>query len=85
MDGHLPGQQRELRFLAPNPLLRNALYRNNRDGTFTDVPRRLGRGRGLWNGRRRGDFNGDGWPDLYLTQYGRSILYRNNNDGPSPT
>jgi hypothetical protein len=69
-------------FLAPNPLLRNALYRNNRDGTFTDVTEKAGvAGGGYGMGAAVGDFNGDGWPDLYLTQYGRSILYRNNKDG----
>ena len=42
LDGHLPGQQRPLRFLhSPHPL-RNALYRNNRDGTFTDVTAKAG-------------------------------------------
>jgi hypothetical protein len=69
-------------FLAPNPHLRNALYRNNRDGTFTDVTEKAGvAGGGYGMGAAVGDYNGDGWPDLYLTQYGRSILYRNNQDG----
>lgn len=69
-------------FLQPNPSLRNALYRNNRDGTFTDVTERAGvAGGGYGMGAAVGDYNGDGWPDLYLTQYGRSILYRNNKDG----
>jgi enediyne biosynthesis protein E4 len=69
-------------FLAPNPPLRNALYRNNRDGTFTDVTQKAGVvGGGYGMGAAVGDYNGDGWPDLYLTQYGRSILYRNNRDG----
>jgi hypothetical protein len=69
-------------FLAPNPPLRNALYRNNRDGTFTDVTEKAGvAGGGYGMGAAVGDYNGDGWPDLYLTQYGRSILYRNNQNG----
>jgi hypothetical protein len=69
-------------FMAPNPPLRNALYRNNRDGTFTDVTARAGvAGGGYGMGAAVGDYNGDGWPDLYVTQYGRSILYRNNKDG----
>jgi len=69
-------------FLNPNPPLRNALYRNNRDGTFTDVTEkaRIGAG-GFGQGVAVGDYDGDGFPDLYLTQYGRSILYHNNGDG----
>jgi enediyne biosynthesis protein E4 len=69
-------------FYDPNPPLRNALYRNNRDGTFTDVTEKAGvAGGGYGQGVAVGDYNGDGFPDLYVTQYGRSILYRNNGDG----
>lgn len=69
-------------FWTPAKPLRNALYRNNRDGTFTDVTERAGvLGGGYGMGAAVGDYNGDGYPDLYLTQYGRSILYRNNGDG----
>jgi len=69
-------------FLNPNPPLRNALYHNNRDGTFTDVTEkaRVGAG-GFGQGVAVGDYDGDGFPDLYVTQYGRSILYHNNGDG----
>ncbi|MFZ0633610.1 MAG: CRTAC1 family protein [Acidobacteriaceae bacterium] len=69
-------------FYDPNPPLRNALYRNNRDGTFTDVTEKAGvAGGGYGQGVAVGDYNGDGYPDLYVTQYGRSILYRNNGNG----
>ena len=69
-------------FLTPNPPLRNALYRNNRDGTFTDVTEIAGvPGGGYGMGVAVGDYDGDGWPDLYVTQYGHSILYRNNGNG----
>jgi enediyne biosynthesis protein E4 len=69
-------------FYTPNPPLRNALYHNNRDGTFTDVTEKAGvAGGGYGMGVAIGDYNGDGFPDLYLTQYGRSILYHNNGDG----
>jgi len=69
-------------FFAPARPLRNALYRNNRDGTFTDVTEKAGvSGGGYGMGAAAGDYNGDGFPDLYVTQYGRSILYRNNGDG----
>jgi enediyne biosynthesis protein E4 len=69
-------------FYTPPAPLRNALYRNNRDGTFTDVTEKAGVGGGGYGmGVAVGDFNADGFPDLYVTQYGRSILYRNNGDG----
>src|SRR6266700_785654 len=69
-------------FYDPKPPLRNALYRNNRDGTFTDVTEKAGvAARGYGQGVAAGDYNADGWPDLYVTQYGRSILYHNNGDG----
>jgi hypothetical protein len=67
---------------TPAQPLRNALYRNNRDGTFTDVTEKAGvMGGGYGMGVAVGDYNADGFPDLYVTQYGRSILYRNNGDG----
>jgi hypothetical protein len=69
-------------FWTPPKPLRNALYHNNRDGTFTDVTEKAGvPGGGYGMGVAAGDYNGDGFPDLYVTQYGRSILYRNNGDG----
>jgi enediyne biosynthesis protein E4 len=69
-------------FYTPSKPLRNALYRNNRDGTFTDVTQQAGvPGSAYGMGAAVGDYNGDGLPDLYLTQYPRSILYRNNGDG----
>jgi hypothetical protein len=69
-------------FYNPQPALRNALYHNNRDGTFTDITEKAGvLGGGYGMGAAVGDYNADGYPDLYVTQYGRSILYRNNGDG----
>ena len=69
-------------FFSPDPPLRNALYRNNRDGTFTDVTEKAGVGAGGYGqGVAVGDYDGDGFPDLYVTQYGRNILYHNNGDG----
>src|SRR5712671_8061076 len=69
-------------FFDPNPPLRNALYKNNRDGTFTDVTEKAGVAAGGYGmGVAVGDYNADGWPDLYVTQYGRSILYHNNGNG----
>jgi hypothetical protein len=69
-------------FYEPSPPLRNALYRNNRDGTFTDVTEKASvSGSGYGMGVAVGDYDGDGYPDLFLSQYGRSILYHNNGDG----
>ena len=69
-------------FFNPNPPLRNALYHNNRDGTFADVTEKAGvAGGGYGMGVTVGDYDGDGWPDLYVTQYGQSLLYHNNGDG----
>ncbi|GAC1645836.1 MAG: CRTAC1 family protein [Acidobacteriaceae bacterium] len=69
-------------FYDPHPPLRNALYKNNRDGTFTDVTVKAGvLGGGYGMGIAVGDYNADGFPDIFLAQYGRSILYRNNGDG----
>jgi hypothetical protein len=69
-------------FYNPARPLSNALYRNNRDGTFTDVTKQAGVGGGGYGmGVAVGDYNGDGLPDIYVTQYGKNILYRNNGDG----
>lgn len=69
-------------FFNPTVPLRNALYRNNRDGTFADVTDKAGViGGGYGMGVAVGDYNGDGFPDMFVTQYGRSILYHNNGDG----
>jgi len=81
MDIYLVNAGKSDFFTPPKPL-RNALYHNNRDGTFTDVTEKAGVGGGGFGmGVAVGDYNRDGFPDIYLTQYGRSILYRNNGDG----
>ncbi len=60
----------------------NHLYRNNGDGTFTDVTQEAGvAGKGLATGVTVGDFDNDGFPDIYVTGYQSSILYHNNGDG----
>ncbi|MGD0758734.1 MAG: CRTAC1 family protein [Candidatus Sulfotelmatobacter sp.] len=69
-------------FYDPPQPLRNALYHNNRDGTFTDVTQKAGvAGDAYGMGVAVGDYDGDGFPDLYVTQYPHSILYHNNGDG----
>ena len=67
----------------PAKPLRSALYHNNGDGTFTDVTEKAGvGGEGHYGqGVAVGDFDNDGFPDLYVTGYGRAILYHNNGDG----
>jgi hypothetical protein len=68
-------------FFTPKQTLRNALYHNNHDGTFTDATDKAGVGGGTFGmGATAGDYDGDGWQDLYVTAYGRNILYRNNHD-----
>ena len=60
----------------------NRLYHNNRDGTFTDVTEKAGLIDAGWAcGVCVGDYNNDGFEDLYLTYYGQNKLYRNNGDG----
>lgn len=62
--------------------LRNALYHNNHDGTFTDVTMKAGvAGKDFGIGITAGDYDNDGWTDLLITTYGHLILYRNNHDG----
>ncbi len=69
-------------FFTPAAPLKNALYRNNRDGTFTDVTDKAGVAGGKFGmGVAAADYDGDGNVDLYLTNYGPNILYRNNGNG----
>src|SRR5215475_418546 len=69
-------------FWKPSQPVRNALYKNNRDGTFTDVTAKAGVGGEYFGmGVAVGDYDNDGWPDLFVTSYGKCILYRNNHDG----
>jgi hypothetical protein len=60
----------------------NRLYKNNRDGTFTDVTEKAGLHSLGWAcGVCIGDYNNDGFDDIFCTTYGQNILYRNNGDG----
>jgi hypothetical protein len=59
-----------------------ALFHNNHDGTFTDVTAKAGVGNDRWGfGVAVGDYDNDGWPDLYVTNCGKNRLYHNNHDG----
>jgi len=71
------------RVYSPKRPLSSALYRNNGDGTFTDVTGKAGVGaEGLFGmGMTVGDYDNDGFPDLFVLGYGRCILYHNNGNG----
>jgi enediyne biosynthesis protein E4 len=59
-----------------------ALFHNNHDGTFTDVAAKAGVTNGRWGfGVAIGDFDNDGWPDIFVCNYGGNRLYRNNHNG----
>jgi hypothetical protein len=68
-----------------DPRYWNRLYRQNKDGSFTDVTEQAGlanAGDGNYGmGVAVGDYDNDGYPDLYVTSYGKNILYHNNRDG----
>src|SRR5690348_2429443 len=69
-------------FYQPSKPLKNALYKNNRDGTFTDVTDQAGVPGGIFGmGVAVGDYDNDGFPDLFVTGYGRCLLYHNNRNG----
>ena len=69
-------------FFTPKTPLRNALYKNNRDGTFTDVTEKAGVPGGTFGmGAAVGDYDNDGYPDLLVTSYGKCTLYHNNGNG----
>jgi hypothetical protein len=72
-------------FLRHDPRYWNRLYRQNKDGSFTDVTEQAGlanAGDGNYGmGVAIGDYDNDGYPDLYVTNYGKNTLYHNNGDG----
>ena len=59
-----------------------ALFHNNHDGTFTNVAEKAGVANGRWGfGCAVADYENDGWPDIYVTNFGKNRLYHNNHDG----
>ena len=59
-----------------------ALFHNNHDGTFTDVTQKAGLANDRWGyGCSVADYDNDGWPDIYVGNYGKNRLYHNNHDG----
>jgi len=64
------------------PAPRAMLLHNNHDGTFTDVTDKAGVANERWGfGVAVGDYDNDGWPDIYVSNYGKNRLYHNNHDG----
>ena len=64
------------------PMYWNRLFHNNRDGTFTDVTEKAGvAGAGYGMGVAIGDYDNDGWPDIYVVNVTGNQLFRNNHDG----
>jgi hypothetical protein len=58
------------------------LFHNNHDGTFTDVTEKAGVSNDRWGfGVAVADYDNDGWPDIYVANYGKNRLYHNNHDG----
>jgi hypothetical protein len=69
-------------FSGPEPGITNRLYHNNRDGTFRDVTIEAGLTKTGWAcGVCVGDYNNDGFDDLFMTYWGQNVLYRNNGNG----
>jgi hypothetical protein len=72
-------------FYDPKTPVKNALYRNNGDGTFSDVTDKAGVACGRMGhfgmGAAAADYDGDGWQDLYVTNYGSNVLFHNNGNG----
>ncbi len=70
-------------FYKPPAPLKNALYKNNRDGTFTDVTDKAGvaGGQNFGMGCAIADYDNDGYPDIFVTAYGQCTLYHNNGNG----
>jgi enediyne biosynthesis protein E4 len=67
---------------TPGEPASNHLYHNNHDGTFTDITTKAGLVHTGWGqGVCVGDYDNDGWPDLYVTYYGKNVLYHNNGNG----
>jgi hypothetical protein len=66
----------------PEKIHTNQLFRNNGDGTFQDVTKKAGVGhKGYGMGVTIGDFNNDGYPDIYASNHGPNVLYKNNGNG----
>ena len=81
LDGHLSGQQRQVRLLQSRPSAAQCPLQNNRDGTFTDVTEKAGLAGWLWARCCRRRLRRRWLSGHVVTGYGRSIVYHNNGDG----
>jgi hypothetical protein len=82
LDVYLSNGVRFEEIYTPDSAPISHLYRNNRDGTFSDVTARAGVGRTGWGtGVCIGDYDNDGWDDLFCTSWGHNTLFHNNGDG----
>jgi len=82
LDVYLVGGAAIPSLIKETPVYWNRLFHNNHDGTFTDVTVKAGlAGSGYGSGVAVGDFDNDGWPDLFLANVGSNQLFHNNGDG----
>ena len=82
MDIYLVNGSTDEAYLGKAAAPHAALFRNNHDGTFTDVAAKAGVGNDRWGfGVAVGDYDNDGWPDLYVSNFGKNRLFHNNHNG----
>ncbi len=82
MDIYLLNGSTAAAFKGQAPAPRAMLFHNNHDGTFTDVTDKAGVANERWGfGVAVADYDNDGWPDIYVANYGKNRLYHNNHDG----
>ena len=82
LDVYLVGGAAIPSLIKDSPVYWNRLFHNNRDGTFTDVTVKAGlAGSGYGSGVAVGDYDNDGWPDIFLSNVGGNQLFHNNGDG----
>jgi hypothetical protein len=82
LDIYLVNGSTEAAFRGKEAAPKAMLLHNNHDGTFTDVTEKAGVGNERWGfGVAVGDYDNDGWPDIYVSNYGKNRLYHNNHDG----
>jgi len=82
LDIYLVGGAAIPSLIKESPVYWNRLFHNNHDGTFTDVTLKAGlAGAGYGSGVAVGDYDNDGWPDIFLANVGGNQLFHNNGDG----
>ena len=82
LDIYLVNGSTEAALAGKSPSPHAALFHNNHDGTFTDVTAKAGVSNDRWGfGAAVADYDNDGWPDIYVSNFGKNRLYHNNHDG----